>query len=264
MKPFISVLVGVLFLVSASPALAHDLIPQALQNYIVANPNASAEDIRVFVSRQDPEYATQFESGEEILTRVRAEDVGFFHNAYDFIKIGIAHILSGADHVLFVLTLLLVFVGLREILKITTTFTIAHSITLMLSATGIIFVNPRVTEPLIAFSIAYVAITSVFLTQYSFFSNARSRIGGVFFFGLFHGLGFAGLLQEVRIPGDTFLASLFAFNVGIEVGQLLVIAIALPVIYFCRHKAWYPLAVKIFAAVIAVLALVWMIERIFF
>ncbi|MBC7708256.1 HupE/UreJ family protein, partial [Polaromonas sp.] len=84
----------------------------------------------------------------------------------------------------------------------------------------------------------------------------------VFFFGLFHGLGFAGLLQEIQIPQDKFLASLVSFNIGIEIGQLIMVAAALPFIYAFRNKKYYPLCIKIIAVIIATIALFWMVQRI--
>ncbi len=82
---------------------------------------------------------------------------------YDFFRIGVGHILSGPDHILFVLSLLLVFISWKDILKLTGIFTIAHSITLILAGTGILVLSSRIVEPMIALSIAYVALTSVFL-----------------------------------------------------------------------------------------------------
>jgi hypothetical protein len=241
-----------LSLMHPARVLAHDLIPPALVAYVAAHPNATAEEIKDFVDTQDPTYAARFKNGQEILAIVRNQDTNFLDNAYDFLKIGIKHILSGPDHILFVLSLLLVFVSIRDILKLVTFFTIAHSITLILSGFGLLTVSPRISEPLIAFSIAYVAITSVFFAQ------------NKYFFGLFHGLGFASLLREIQIPNDKFISSLFAFNVGIEIGQLLIISLAFPFIYYCRTKPWYPMCIKIFAIIIATLGVFWMAQRIFF
>jgi hypothetical protein len=163
-----------------------------------------------------------------------------------------------------VLTLVLVFVSIYEILKLTTTFTIAHSITLVLAGSGILTLPSRVVEPLIALSIAVVAITSVFFKGKKFIGENRGKIAMVFFFGLFHGLGFAGLLKEIKIPADRFISSLFAFNVGIELGQLVILAVVLPPIYYFRNRPWYPKAIKLIAAIISAIALVWLIQRVFF
>ncbi len=176
-------------------------------------------------------------------------------------KLGVTHILSGPDHILFVLSFLLVFTGIRDVLKYTSTFTVAHSITLILAGSGLLVLSSRIVEPMIAFSIAAVAVTSVFFRKISYLGSTKAKLGIIFFFGLFHGLGFAGLLREIQVPPDKFLASLFSFNIGIEVGQLIIVAIALPFIYLLRHKSWYPALVKIASVIIASIALTWMVQR---
>ncbi len=265
-KRFFLLLVSVVVISGILPthAYAHDLIPRALQEYVQSHPNATPQEIKAFIDVQNPEYAAKFKNGEEIIALARNQNTNFFDNAYDFLKLGIAHILSGPDHILFVLSLLLVFVSIRDILKLVTLFTIAHSITLILSGSGLLTVSTRISEPLIAFSIAYVAITSVFFADNKYIGSKYSKPASVFFFGLFHGLGFAGLLRDIQIPPDKFIASLFSFNVGIEIGQLVIIAIALPIIIFGRGQKWYPMFIKITAALIASLAMFWVVQRIFF
>lgn len=260
-------IIGILSLITVGlpfTVLAHDLIPHALTVYVQSHPNATAEEIKAFVDQQDPEYAAKFRNGEQILAIVRNQNTTLYDNALDFLKIGVEHILSGPDHILFVLSLLLVFMSIRDILKLVTFFTIAHSITLILSGTGLLTVSPSISEPLIAFSIAYVAITSVYFAKNKYIGGEYSKPASVFFFGLFHGLGFAGLLREIQIPDDKFISSLFSFNIGIEIGQLIIISLAFPFIYFFRNKSWYPLFIKVFSIVIALLAVFWMMQRIFF
>jgi hydrogenase/urease accessory protein HupE len=263
------IIAGILFIsfgysVAPGVAFAHDLIPKALTEYVQSHPNATPEEIKAFVDTQDPAYAAKFKNGEQILAIVRNQNTNVFDNAWDFLKIGVGHILSGPDHILFVLSLLLVFVSIRDILKLVTFFTIAHSITLILSGTGLLTVSPSISEPLIAFSIAYVAITSVYFNKNKYVGGEYSKPMSVFFFGLFHGLGFAGLLREIQIPNDKFISSLFAFNIGIEIGQLIIISLAFPFIYFCRNQPWYPYFIKVFSVIIALLALFWVVQRIFF
>ena len=248
----------------STPLLAHDLIPKELQAYVEKNKNATPEEIKAFVDQQNPEFSKNFKNGEEIISIIRNRQTSIIDNAVDFIKLGIEHILSGLDHILFVLSLLLVFISIREILRLTATFTIAHSITLILSGLGIITLSPKITEPLIALSIFYVAITSVFFSHRTFIGSQKAKIISVFFFGLFHGLGFAGLLKEIQIPEDKFISSLFSFNVGIEIGQLTIILLTIPFIYYFRNKRWYGIYIKVFAICIAALSLFWMIQRIFF
>ncbi len=262
-KLFFSLCISVSFCAPFSVS-AHDLIPQELKAYVQTHPQATPAEILQFANNQNPEYAKKFRDGAEIIRIAQDQTTSFLDNLIDFFKLGVAHILSGPDHILFVLSLLLVFVGWKDILKFTTTFTVAHSITLVLAGTGLLTISSKIVEPMIALSIFYVAITSVFWKGASFFGENKGKLAAIFFFGLFHGLGFAGLLKEIQVPADKFVSSLFAFNVGIEGGQLIIVAIAFPFIYLCREKAWYPQAIKIFASIIASIALFWFVQRVFF
>ena len=245
-------------------AFAHDLLPKQIVEYLHEHPNATPLEIQLYAQMEGGDIAQKFQDKEEVIRLVRNQDTSVLDNAYDFLKLGIGHIVSGPDHILFVLSLLLVFISMSEVLKLTGTFTIAHSITLILSALGLITVSTRVSEPLIAFSIAFVAISTVFFRNSRFTGGEKSKLATVFFFGLFHGMGFAGLLREIAIPSDKFISSLFAFNIGIEIGQLIIISFALPLILLFRKKPWYPKVIKVFAIIIALLALYWVIQRIFF
>ena len=251
-----------LFFVFPAESHAHDLIPQELKVYIQEHPNATPEEIKQFADRQAPEFAQKFRNGAEIANMARNEKTSFFDNMFDFFKLGINHILSGPDHILFVLSLLLVFATWRDILKLTATFTVAHSITLILAGAGLLALTPRIVEPMIALSIAYVAISTVFFSGKIFIGENRGKIAAVFFFGLFHGLGFAGLLKEIQVPQDKFSSSLLSFNLGIEGGQLIIISLAFPFIFLFRKKSWYANVVKCIAILIAGVALLWFVQRI--
>ncbi|MBC7503422.1 HupE/UreJ family protein [Candidatus Gracilibacteria bacterium] len=120
----------------------------------------------------------------------------------------------------------------------------------------------RIVEPMIALSIAYVEFTSVFSGDNLFVGGSRSKMVAIFFFGLFHGLGFAGLLREINIPADKFVSSLLSFNLGIEGGQLVIVGIAFPIIYAFRHKIWYPKFIRVFSVLIIAIAIYWFIERV--
>ena len=242
---------------------AHELLPKEVVEYLKEHPDATPEDMRTFALTQDPKIAEKFanSSTEELLTIIQNPESGLFDNVYDFAKLGVHHILRGVDHILFVLTLLLVFVSIWEILKLATAFTVAHSVTLILAGTGAVVLYPAIVEPLIALSIAVMAISTVFFGTSRIFKSEWSKVAIVFFFGLFHGLGFAGLLEEIAIPERSFLASLLAFNVGIEIGQLVIIGLTLPVILYFRNRIWYPTAIKIFAVSISLIALLWFVER---
>lgn len=245
---------------------AHELLPKVVVQYLRSHPNATPEELKAFAASSSPEVAAKFanSSTQEIIRIVRGQgETNFFDNARDFIKLGIGHILSGPDHILFVLTLVLAFVSIAEMLKLVTTFTLAHTTTLILAATGTVLLSGRIVEPLIALSIAVMAILPIFFGELAIFRTAWGKIGIVFFFGLFHGLGFAGLLRDIAIPDDRFLTSLFAFNIGIEIGQLIILSVAIPILFLLRKTPWFHTIVRIMAGCIAIVALVWMYQRIF-
>lgn len=262
MKLNISQLVFVLLMfivIVPSRAFAHDLIPRQLKVYIQEHPNATPEEIKQFADEQSPEFAQKFRDGAEIVRMARDQKTSFLDNMFDFLKLGIKHILSGPDHILFVLSLLLVFATWKDILKLTATFTVAHSITLILAGTGMLTLTPRIVEPMIALSIAYVAISTVFFKNALF--KEKGKIAAVFFFGLFHGLGFAGLLKEIQVPQDKFASSLLSFNLGIEGGQLIIVSLAFPFIFLFRKKKWYPSVIKAVSVIIASIAIFWLFQR---
>lgn len=243
---------------------AHELIPQVIVEFIKQHPNATPQDIHQFVQMSAPVFASKFKNIDDLMKLVRNQNTNWLDNAYDFIKLGINHILSGQDHILFVLSLLLIVASLREMVRITSAFTVGHSISLVLAGFGLLVVSPRIVEPLIALSITFVAFTTVFLKGTRFELKTAHKLGTVFFFGLFHGLGFAGLLKELAIPTDKFLSSLFSFNVGIELGQLIIVAVGLPIILLVRKTKYHEHLIKIAAFIIGTVGLVWAVQRIFF
>jgi hypothetical protein len=175
-----------------------------------------------------------------------------------YLALGYTHILpKGVDHILFVLGLFLLNVRLRPILIQVTTFTAAHSITLALTMYGVVSLPSRVVEPLIALSIVYVAIENLATNQLK-----PWRLALVFAFGLLHGMGFAGVLADLGLPREEFLAALLSFNVGVEAGQLTVIALAALAVAWYRDRVWYHrLVVTPASLVIAVTGVYWTITR---
>jgi hydrogenase/urease accessory protein HupE len=242
-------------------ASAHELLPKEVIEYIKSNPEASPGQINAFIAKNAPDADTRVSDQQDII-EIANQKTNFADNTMDFIKLGFKHILGGYDHILFVLSLLLVFAGLRTVLKYTLTFTIAHSITLILAGSGLLTLSSNIVEPIIALSIAVLAISTVFFRKSKILKNPNAKLGIIFFFGLFHGLGFAGLLRDIQIPDDKFISSLLSFNIGIELGQLFIVALALPIIYILRKKSWYDNFIKVAAVIISILALYWMFERI--
>ncbi|MET0929163.1 MAG: HupE/UreJ family protein [Aeromicrobium sp.] len=198
---------------------------------------------------------------------------------WEFFKLGAEHLLTGIDHILFLLALIAGSRRLREVVLAATTFTLAHSVTLILAALGLVHAPAAVVEPIIALSIAVVAGWHLWgiwrrgshatdlETGGGHLSLDRSgwaRLAVVFCFGLVHGLGFAGALGIDQAWSWTLLWSLLVFNIGIEAVQLGLIVLLFPVLALLRHRApvlglWVTGAI---AAGVAGMGLVWFVERI--
>ena len=183
--------------------------------------------------------------------------------AFLYLVLGYKHILPlGLDHILFVLSLFLLSPRLKPVLWQASAFTLAHTITLGLTVYKVIIPPSAIIEPVIALSIMYVALENIFFSG----KLKKSRIGIVFLFGLVHGMGFASVLGEIGLPQNAYMSSLIMFNVGVELGQITVILAA----YFLlakwfANKPYYRSRIVIpISAIIALVALYWAIERIFF
>jgi hypothetical protein len=186
---------------------------------------------------------------------------GWLLTTWRYLGLGFTHIVPhGLDHMLFVLGIFLLSRRASSVLWQVSAFTVAHSITLGLSMYGVVALPPGIVEPLIAISIAYVAVENVFRTELSSW-----RVALVFVFGLLHGMGFAGVLQELGMPRTEFLTALVAFNVGVEAGQLAVIGVAFLLVgWHYANRTWYRSRVVVPASVlIACTAVYWTVERLF-
>jgi hypothetical protein len=177
-----------------------------------------------------------------------------------YITVGFHHIIpEGTDHILFVLGLFLFSARLGPLLWQVSAFTVAHSITLGLALYGVVRLPSSVTEPLIAASIVFVAVENIFTKELK-----PWRYAVVFGFGLVHGLGFASAFAQVGLARQNFLTGLIGFNLGVECGQLAVIAAAFLAVGWFRHRPWYRRAIVIPASsLIALVALFWTVQRIF-
>lgn len=176
-----------------------------------------------------------------------------------YVPVGFYHILpKGLDHILFVLGLFFLSVKLRPLLTQITMFTVAHTITLALAALGWVTVPAAIVEPLIAVSIVFIAVENIFTSGLS-----RWRPFVVFGFGLLHGLGFASVLGEFGLPEGVFIPALIGFNIGVELGQITLIAVAFMLVG-ARFGArdWYRSRISIPASIaIAIMGAWWVIER---
>ncbi|MCK5918141.1 MAG: HupE/UreJ family protein [Cocleimonas sp.] len=178
---------------------------------------------------------------------------------FEYIDIGFKHILPmGLDHILFILGLFLLNTQLKPLIQQATLFTIAHTITLGLSINGIISLPATIVEPLIALSIAYVGIENIFVSKLS-----HLRLLVVFLFGLIHGMGFASALADFNMPDTTFIITLISFNVGVELGQFTIIALAyFSITHWFKDNDWYHSAIVIPASIlISLIGLYWAVER---
>lgn len=178
-----------------------------------------------------------------------------------FIVSGFEHIIpKGLDHILFVLGLFFFSLQFRSLLWQVTAFTLAHTVTLALASLKFVSIPAEVVEPLIAASIVYVAVENIFGGKAGW-----TRVAVVFGFGLLHGLGFASVLSDVGLPEGRFVVSLIGFNIGVELGQLAVIAVAF--VAFALPfgvKPWYRARIAIPASVaIAGVGAWWTFERVF-
>jgi hydrogenase/urease accessory protein HupE len=181
------------------------------------------------------------------------------NSAISFLPLGIQHILTGYDHLLFLFGLLLVTRRFRSALQIITCFTIAHSITLALATLGAVPAPARLVEPLIAASIVYVGVEN--LTRGG---EPKGRWLLTFVFGLIHGCGFASVLRELGIGagGRSIGLPLICFNGGVELGQLLIAAILLPLIWKAQTRpAFVRRIVPVSSTAIALLGSYWFVQR---
>jgi len=211
-------------------------------------------------------------AGEAVVPKLSAAVVGRVDSRWEFLREGVRHILTGYDHVLFLLCLLLPSVMRRTpqgwrpvehlsqavlpVVGIVSAFTVAHSITLALAALKIVSLSPSVIEPAIAATIILAALDNV----WPVFPVRRVIV--TFVFGLIHGFGFAGVLAELNLPTSEFAWALLQFNLGLEVGQLLIVVCVTALLFALRQRSRYPSWVirgGSFAAMLV--GVLWLIER---
>lgn len=209
---------------------------------------------RIDLPTRTAQFAFSPESREATVTLERAPA----GDVLSFVRLGVEHILSGWDHLLFLLVLLLRGGHWVSLAKIVTAFTLAHSLTLALAALGVVVPPDRLVEAVIALSIAVVAAENLF-----FRPVVVRRWLVSFCFGLVHGFGFSSVLRELGLPTQGLLLSLFGFNAGVELGQALVVALALPVLILVRKTRWERRVVWSSSAAILLVGVVLFLERAF-
>ncbi|MDA7562106.1 HupE/UreJ family protein [Candidatus Pelagibacter sp.] len=220
--------------------------------------------LRINSTYNKPLYTELIEDGKKSksFSIKNQTKMGLFQNIREYTLLGFKHIIpKGLDHILFVLALFLLSPKMKPLVLQVSIFTLAHTITLFLGALKIITIPAIIIEPIIALSICFIAIENLFIENIK-----RTRPYIIFIFGLLHGLGFAGVLNEIGISTNLFISSLISFNLGVELGQISVIILSYILIaLFFQKKLWYRNRVtKPISIIIASVGFYWFIQRLFF
>jgi len=205
------------------------------------------------------QFAFRPDARETVITIAADDAAATGIGAISFFPLGVEHILTGYDHLLFLLALLLCGGGLLQILKIITAFTLAHSVTLALAALDIIVLPGRLVEALIALSIAYVAAENL----YPRYAVSRRWVIS-FIFGAVHGFGFATILREAGLEKANLLWSLLNFNLGVEAGQAVVVLMVLPILMRMRASRWERKITRTVSIAVLAVGLILFVERALF
>lgn len=207
----------------------------------------------------------RLEAGAEAVTLMQFEKGGVVKAAegsslWVWIHAGFLHILPlGLDHICFILGLFFLQPKWKPLLWQTSAFTLAHSITLAMVVLGVFTAPARVVEPMIALSIAYVGIENLWVKELK-----PWRVALVFGLGLLHGMGFASVMQELELPEGQVIEPLVGFNLGVEVGQMTVLAGAFGLTFWMLKKDAFGVVRKVASGLIAMVGVYWTVERIFF
>jgi hydrogenase/urease accessory protein HupE len=248
---------------------------QSLRLPLRAGPDRGALAVAAALFPYDPRHQTFVNVYEhdtlrqQIILDARRPSIEYFAGSTQgrllvvrrFLASGIHHILIGPDHLLFLVGLLLLGGSIRRLLLVVTSFTLAHSITLSIAALNLFSPPSRVVEPLIALSIVYVGIDNLMVR-----GGRDVRVWIAFTFGLVHGFGFAGVLREMDLPARALGWSLFSFNLGVEIGQVLVVVLVASALAFLRHRSEAAGRRLAFAGslVVVVAGTFWFVQRVFF
>jgi len=233
----------------AAPAFG----PVVLRQMPAAGDDARAEEAML--------YTVYLLAGDmsAVMSRLGQGELSVAARFAEYIRIGVVHIIpKGLDHIAFIIGLFFFSPRWRPLIGQVTIFTIAHSITLALASFGLVKVPAALVEPLIALSIAWIGVENIFRPRLGLL-----RLGVIFGFGLLHGLGFAYVLAETGFGGGTLALNLLAFNIGVELGQILVLVPLVLIALAVAGKPWYRarLAVPV-SMLIAATGIWWFVERI--
>lgn len=221
-----------------------------LHKHLMDIQQGAHQEEQIIFSRFDPqfEYFTDVEGGLPNLSLVE--------RLFQFLKLGVEHIFTGYDHILFLLALLVVS-RFRQLIAIVTAFTLAHTLTLILAASQIVVLPTRLIETGIAATIVYVAVENLFV------GSTSHRWVLTFFFGLVHGFGFANVLTDLGLPTEQKIGCLLSFNLGVELGQIAIVLAMLPVSIVLTHWSGGKLFTRMISVIIALFGAAWFIDRVF-
>ena len=172
-----------------------------------------------------------------------------------FVTLGIEHIVTGYDHLAFLVVLLIGASSLLDVMKIVTAFTVAHSVTLGLATFGVVTLPSALIESVIALSIAWVAVENLLRDRL----ERRWRV--TFVFGLIHGFGFSNVLRDLELPRAALALSLFSFNAGVEIGQLAFVLFAFPLIWWALRRSWQSRLSLVGSSIVLMLGVYWFVQR---
>lgn len=185
-------------------------------------------------------------------------DAPILQQISSFVGLGIEHIFTGYDHILFLVSLLMLGGSVGYLIKVVTAFSISHSITLSLAVLNIVSVPSRWVEIIIALSIAYIAAENLWRKEPNL---ARWQLA--FAFGLIHGLGFSSALQELELPQNNLVVSLISFSAGIEIGQISIVLLTYLCLSYLRRFPWDLTIRRLISVGVIVMSLIWFWERAF-
>jgi hydrogenase/urease accessory protein HupE len=202
-------------------------------------------------------FVTDPQRNAEYTLDVSGSSASLPGNLAEFVKLGLEHIITGYDHILFLIALVIMGGTLLELIKLATAFTLAHSITLAMAALQWVSLPSHIVEPVIALSIVLVAIENLV------FHNrlARLRLTLALLFGLVHGFGFASALMTLDISRENIIVPLLGFNLGVEAGQLMFVALLYPLLRWLGDKAYKVQVVRLASVTILAIGMWWLVER---
>ncbi len=186
-----------------------------------------------------------------------ADGVNPFKQIYAYIVQGIWHIFEGPDHIMFLLGLLLLGGRFVDLIKIVTSFTVSHSVTLVLASLNIIILPVWLVESAIALSVVYIAVENFYVEGV----EKRWLVTGSF--GFIHGFGFANVLGDLGLPTNYQVPTLFAFNLGVEIGQVAIVAVILPIVWLVAKTKYHKYLIWAGSAIILIFGATWFLERAF-